>query len=132
MPLTIFAVSDEAIIKDYMREKSLEDALCYYIGQHDLQLVRKVVEMGADVNKIDYYGNLPLYEAVCCDHFSSDINAIVDFILSKGANPYLTHQKGISVMELFKMSDRSYFKDTFKKYGYTIPEYCIPDDAFEK
>lgn len=120
------AVSNQAIINDYIRPKSLEDALCHYIYECDIDLVKETIDMGADVNKNDYYGDLPLYAAVLLSNDESKIeNAkeIVDLLLSKGANPYLTHEKGISVMELFCMADRSCFKEIFEKYGYYVAEY---------
>lgn len=117
------AVSNDVIINDYMRSKSLEDALCHFIYECDIDLVKETVGMGADINKNDYYGDLPLYAAVLLSNDESkieDAKEIVDFLLSKGADPYLTHEKGISVMQLFSMADRSCFKEIFEKYGYFI------------
>ena len=120
------AVSNEAIINNYMRAKSLEDALCHFVDECDLDLVKEAVKMGADVNKRDYYGDLPLYAAVLLSNDKNkieDAKKIVDFLLSEGADPNLTHEKGISVIDLFSMADRSCFKEIFEKYGYCVPDY---------
>ena len=120
------AVSNQAIINDYIRPKSLEDALCHFINECDIDLVKETIDMGADVNKNDYYGDLPLYAAILLSNDENKIeNAkeIVDLLLSKGADPYLTHEKGISVMDLFSMADRNCFKEIFEKYGYYVAKY---------
>ncbi len=117
-----FAVSEEAIFNEMMRKKSRIDLLCKAIDNGDLSSV-KFLAKNFDVNQRDYNGDLPLYAAVLLsndDYMIETAKKIVDLLLKNGADPFMKHEKGISVLELFKMADRSCFNEIFAKYGFDV------------
>lgn len=55
----------------------------------EIDSVKALVDAGAEIDAIGEYGMTPLYEAI-----SRDNAEIVDFLLSRGANPYLDSEFG--------------------------------------
>lgn len=122
------ASSPEAILNDMRRSKSTADCLCEAVCRCDYDLVKYIIdnEKDCDVNQRDYMGELPLYAAVLLSNDENKVEEakkIVDLLLEHGADPNLTHEKGISVLELFTMADRSCFNEVFAKHGFIVPEY---------
>lgn len=117
-----FSNSIAAILEDQIRPRSLIDHLCKAICAGDYFLVEYIVkEKNCDVNKRDHSGDLPLYAAILLSNHADKIEVaikIVDLLLQYGADPHLEHFKGISVIELFEMADRSCFYEVFAKHGY--------------
>ena len=122
------ACSPEAILNDMRRPKTTADCLCEAVCRCDYDLVKYIIdnEKDCDVNQRDYMGNLPIYAAVLLsndEYKVEEAKKIVDLLLEHGADPNLTHEKGISVLELFTMADRSCFNEIFAKHGFVVPEY---------
>lgn len=119
-----FSVSQEAIWNEKLRPKSLSDNLCKAISNCDFELFKYIIEeKHCDVNERAYDGSLPLYLVIL---LSNDVEKVeiaikmADLLLQHGANPYLESPKGISVLELFNMADRSCFNEVFAKYGFDV------------
>lgn len=121
------AVSPEAIKNEYLRKKTTIDLLCDAIDSCNYELVKHIVnKYKCDVNQRSYNGDLPLYAAVLLSNNKNNIETakkIVDLLLENGADPEMTHEKGISVLELFTLADRSCFDEIFAKHGFVTPIY---------
>lgn len=75
-------------------------ALHYAIGKGDNDIVKLLIDKGADVNSSDSYGNTPLMEAA--DMFDND-DTIIKLLLERGADPYQKNNYGVSVYKLLEM-----------------------------
>ena len=119
-----FSVSQEAIWDEKLRPKSLSDNLCKAISKCDLEFFKYIIEeKNCDVNERSYNGSLPLYLVILLSNDLENVEIAVkmaDLLLQHGADPYLEDPKGISVLELFNMADRSCFNKTFAKYGFDV------------
>lgn len=119
----VSAVSEEIIIADLTRTKTLEDLLFSSILKADVKAVNMFLEKGVDPNCCDWQNGYPLYDAVLIGNYPSEIEAsrkICDLLLAKGADPTLKNDKDLSTLDLFGMADRSYLDDIFAKYGYDV------------
>lgn len=120
------AVSEEAIAAEEKRVKSLEDRLCAAVQNGNYYLAKELIRQGADVNKRDFYGCLPLYDAVCLGNNPDKIEVpkqIANLLLDSGADVTLSNYKEITILDLFKMADRSYLNSVFNAHGIEVPEY---------
>lgn len=119
-----FSISQEAIWDEKLRPKSLSDNLCKAISKCDFEFVKYIIEeKHCDVNERAYDGSLPLYLVILLSNDVEKIEIAVkmaDLLLQHRANPYLEDPKGISVLELFNMADRSCFNEVFAKYGFDV------------
>ncbi len=119
-----FSVSQEAIWDEKLRPKSLSDNLCKAISKCDFEFFKYIIEeKNCDVNERSYNGSLPLYLVILLSNDLENVEIAVkmaDLLLQHGADPYLEDPKGISLLELFNMADRSCFNKTFAKYGFDV------------
>jgi ankyrin repeat protein len=74
--------------------------LYYAIGKGDNDIVKLLIDNGADVNIPDSHGNTPLMAAA--DMFDDD-DTILKLLLENGADPYQKNNYGISVYKLLEM-----------------------------
>lgn len=72
-------------------EKVITSLLLYGIEHNDEAVVRKLLEMGADVNEPDAEGRTPLHEAIIVGHVP-----IVEYLLKNGANVHYKTRTGES------------------------------------
>lgn len=125
---------DNMILTDMIREKSLADLLSEAIFEGDYDDTEDLIkEMHCDVNEKDYKGRLPLYVALLSSNSAKrtfldgkvtggmeNAKKIVDLLLQHGADPFMTTERGISVLEQFKIENRDDFNEIFAKYGFNI------------
>lgn len=92
--------------------KGLDDytALLYAIGKRDKNVVKILIDNGADVNIPDKYGKTPLMEAT--DMFDGD-DTIIKLILEKGADPFQKNNFGVSVYRLLEMPRNESIRNLF-------------------
>lgn len=81
--------------------------LIYAIKRHDHELVRDLIDHGADVNKANAHGWTPLmYATALCDKDPKNLFKIISLLLYADANPGITNdidQSSISLLD--KISD---------------------------
>lgn len=74
--------------------------LYYAIGKGDNNIVKLLIDKGADVNIPDSYGKTPLMEAA--DMFDDD-DTIIKLLLANGADPYHKNNYGVSAYKILEM-----------------------------
>ncbi|KAJ0173516.1 hypothetical protein K1T71_010665 [Dendrolimus kikuchii] len=72
-------------------EKVITSLLLYGIEHNDEAVVKKLLEMGADVNEPDAEGRTPLHEAIIVGHVP-----LVEYLLKNGANVHYKTRTGES------------------------------------
>ncbi|MBL7880740.1 MAG: ankyrin repeat domain-containing protein [Chryseobacterium gambrini] len=70
------------------------------VQKRKTDIVKLLIEKGADVNIADKYGNTPLIESA--DMFKDD-DTIIKLLLENGADPYQKNNYGVSVYKLLEM-----------------------------
>ncbi len=86
----------------FLTDEKKKTLLHFAIHGKNLDVLQKVLTLGINVNQPDNLGNTALHEAV-----QKDNSAGFRLLLENGADPYLTNNKGRSVIRLIK-SDRSH------------------------
>ncbi len=73
-------------------------ALMIAAFNHNIDVVRVLLEAGADVNLQNDFGSTALMEAVLFD-FEGDTQVLLEVLLEAGANIYVKDEKGLTAMD---------------------------------
>lgn len=113
-------MTSEAIVKQYLdrlRDDDLPEYLDYAeIGVHtrghfgnyplhiavirnEVDVVKALIDCGADFNAVGEYGFTPLHEAYAFGH-----RKIIELLLDSGANPFATNDDGDRPIDLAEQS----------------------------
>lgn len=82
-----------------------ETPLHYACACENLEVVKYLVENGAKLNEQDHLGNTPLHYAVAADLCEGvkpeEIKGVIEFLLKRGADPYVKNKEGKSPMDVY-------------------------------
>ena len=74
--------------------------LHYAINEYRVDMVRRLIDKGANIEMFDSYGNNVLARAVLT---SKGRKEIIKFLLEKGANPNIPNYKGYTAIDMAKV-----------------------------
>lgn len=114
--------------------ESGETMLFHAVASHDLQAASRLIEAGADVNRLNAYSRNPLSLAVSIGDFRMAM-----YLSSKGGDPLVKDEAGFNVIDLLKRygsrgfvpEQRPYFDEfvsSLEKKGLITPNDIIEAD----
>jgi ankyrin repeat protein len=101
--LHVAAAREQAEIVSYLvglgadvnvQSKDGQTALHYAAIRQNMPIAAMLIERGADLSIVDKHGNTPLWDAMSSSRKDYDL---VDFLLSRGADPNVMNRAGRSV-----------------------------------
>lgn len=102
-----------------INSKGLDDCtpLYYTIGKGDNNIVKFLIDKGADLNIPDNDGNTPLIATA--DMFDED-DTIIKLLLENGADPHIKNNSGVSVYKILEAPRNESIRVLFPPENWTI------------
>ncbi len=120
MPLLHFAIKKTLMVSRYPRPAIQGPKNDGVLFQEHLEVLKRIIAMGANMSAQDTYGNLPIMRAVLDalaidlsitdDEFDEDLEIVFALLIENGADPREKTSTRKAVVEMFKNNEvLSYF-----------------------
>lgn len=88
------------IINQYSQDEFHMTPLHYAVDRGHLDFTRFLLDHGADPNLTDAEGNIPLYNAIVCEH-----EEIIPLLINAKSNVHLKNKEGVSIASMATTAD---------------------------